>query len=150
MIRILGEGKGSNLLEDVKEKLEEIVKKEIGDVHVNVILVSEDEIKELNQQFRGQDLPTDVLTFPLMEEDVYGEIYVCPLIVEENAREFNNTFEKELLEVVIHGILHLAGYDHEFEDRNSKEMFEKQKKYVEEVWGEWRSNPSEDSDPGKR
>jgi probable rRNA maturation factor len=150
MIRILGEGKGSKLLENLKEKLEEIVKKEIGDVHVNVILVSEDEIKELNQQFRSHDQPTDVLTFLLMEEDVYGEIYVCPMIVEENAKEFSNTFEKELLEVVIHGILHLAGYDHEFEDRKSKEMFEKQKKYVEEVWGEWRSDPSEDSGPGKR
>ena len=141
MIKILGEGKGKEILKSLSEKLDEIVKKEIGNVNTNVILVSKDQIKEMNREFRGEDFPTDWLTFPLFEE-VYGEIYICPEVVEENAKEYNNTFEKELIEVVIHGILHLAGYDHEFEDKNAKEMFEKQHIYVEEVWNEWRSSLS--------
>ncbi|PLV55626.1 rRNA maturation RNase YbeY [Thermotoga sp. SG1] len=141
MVKILGEGKGKEILKSLSEKLDEIVKKEIGNVNTNVILVSKDQIKEMNREFRGENFPTDVLTFPLLEE-VYGEIYICPEVVEENAKEYNNTFEKELIEVVIHGILHLAGYDHEFEDKNAKEMFEKQHIYVEEVWNEWRSSLS--------
>ncbi|PLV60239.1 rRNA maturation RNase YbeY [Thermotoga sp. KOL6] len=147
MIKILGEGK--ELLERVKEKLEEIAKEEIGEVNVNVVFVNKNEIRKMNKEFRNQDYPTDVLTFPLFDEDVYGEIYVCLDVVKENAIEYNVPFERELIEVVVHGLLHLAGYDHEFEDKNSKEMFEKQKKYTEEVWKEWKSNPSEDSGRGK-
>ena len=71
MIKILGEGKGKEILKSLSEKLDEIVKKEIGNVNTNVILVSKDQIKEMNREFRGEDFPTDVLTFPLFEEGHY-------------------------------------------------------------------------------
>ncbi|MCD6551045.1 rRNA maturation RNase YbeY [Thermotoga sp.] len=148
MVEILGEGKGKEILKSLSEKLDEIVKKEIGNVNVNVILVSKDRIKKMNKEFRREDFSTDVLTFPLFEE-VYGEIYVCPDVIEENAKNYYNTFERELIEVVVHGILHLAGYDHEFENKGTKEMFEKQQRYAEEVWNEWKSSLSEDTDQEK-
>ncbi len=114
-------------------KLEEIVEKELGDVTVNVVFVDKETISKLNSKFRKKRGATDVLTFPYGDEDLFGEIYVCLDVVEENARAFNNTLERELVEVVVHGILHLAGYDHEYSKENEKEMFEKQTKYVEEV-----------------
>jgi len=121
------------LSKDKLSKLEEIVRKEIGDVVVNVIFIDKKTISQLNSKFRKKRGATDVLTFPYGDEDLFGEIYVCLDIVEENAKRFHNTLERELVEVIVHGILHLAGYDHEYSKENEKEMFEKQTKYVEEV-----------------
>jgi len=123
------------LSKDKLSKLEEIVRKEIGDVVVNVIFIDKKTISQLNSKFRKKRGATDVLTFPYGDEDLFGEIYVCLDIVEENAKRFHNTLERELVEVIVHGILHLAGYDHEYSKENEKEMFEKQTKYVEEVMG---------------
>jgi probable rRNA maturation factor len=76
--------------------------------HVAITLVDEDEIRRLNREFRGVDAPTDVLSFPVDErggEDAeLGDVVIC--------REHTADLE----EAVVHGVLHLCGFDHERDD----------------------------------
>lgn len=99
---------------------------------VDVFFVGEKTIASLNQTFRKVKGPTDVLTF-VYKEDPYGEIFICPAVIERNARRYNCSFEEELFRVVVHAALHLAGFDHELNEKGSKEMFRKQEEYLREV-----------------
>ena len=95
----------------------------VDDGHLAVKLVSEHEIRELNREHRGVDSPTDVLAFPIDERDAVGprelgDVFVCP----ERSHD--------LIEVVVHGVLHLCGYDHE---SDSGEMLALQDRIVSEL-----------------
>lgn len=94
--------------------------------------MGEKTIASLNQTFRKIKGSTDVLTF-VYKEDPYGEIFICPAVIERNARRYNCSFEEELFRVVVHAALHLAGFDHELNEKGSKEMFQKQEEYLKEV-----------------
>lgn len=98
-----------------------------------MFFVGERTIRKLNETFRNVTGPTDVLTFVYKDEDLYGEVFLCPNVIAKNAREFGCGFEEELLRGVIHAALHLAGYDHEFDVSQSEIMFEKQEAYLKEV-----------------
>jgi probable rRNA maturation factor len=82
----------------------------IEDGHVAVDFVDADRIRDLNREHRGKDTPTDVLSFPIDEEDdplgprELGDVVICPEHTED------------LREAVIHGTLHLVGMDHETDD----------------------------------
>ena len=75
-------------------------------------------MRALNKEYLSHDYVTDVLTFELGEDQ--GEIIICPLVACTNARAHQNTTEKEIILYVIHGILHLAGYD----DHSPKDILE--------------------------
>jgi probable rRNA maturation factor len=80
-------------------------------------LGSEKESRQLNLSYRKKDYPTDVLSFPLNEklpDGFYvGDIFICYPLAREQAKENHLTVEQELLTLMLHGILHLVGYDHE-------------------------------------
>jgi len=92
---------------------------------ISLAFVSKEEIQKLNKEFRKKDKPTDVLSFELKEKDVFGEIVICPEIVEEK--------REKIIEVFIHGILHLCGYDHEKSEKEAEEMEAKEKAYLLEI-----------------
>jgi rRNA maturation RNase YbeY len=98
---------------------------------INLVISEGRTIRGMNLKFRGVDAATDVLSFPL-GDDVVGEVWVCPAVIERNAKRFNQSFENELLRVCIHGILHLGGFDHKkaFSGKGtvSEEMFVLQEK----------------------
>ena len=102
---------------------------------ISIVLLGKTEIKKLNKKYRGKSQPTDVLSFsqnynfPFLKEDL-GEIVVCPEQVGENARKAGEEFEKELNRVLIHGILHLLGYDHEKSGEGARRMEKKQEYYL--------------------
>lgn len=107
-----------------------------GRAEVSVTLVSPDEIQELNRNWRGVDRPTDVLSFPLEEEDCLcgktvclGDVIVCPAVIDRQSKEFGTTYRQEFCLMVIHSVLHLLGWDH-LEENEKKEMFEKQEKIL--------------------
>jgi len=105
------------------------------DAEVSLLLVSADHIAALNQEHMGRSGPTDVLSFPL--EDLrpgelpavtgggppllLGDVMVCPAVVRANADEWGVPFEDEMALMVVHGILHLLGYDHA-EDSEAERM----------------------------
>jgi probable rRNA maturation factor len=92
---------------------------------ININFVSDEEIRKLNCRFRKKDRPTDVLAFPFEEEGVLGDIAVALETVKKNARRFGAPYKKELKRAVIHGILHLLGYDHGRMMRRAEEIYQK-------------------------
>jgi probable rRNA maturation factor len=93
---------------------------------LSVLLVTPSHIRRLNARFAGDDYPTDVLAFPMMEEDedamVLGDVVMCPQVARNNARKLGHSLDRELETLCVHGILHLLGYDHQgVEDGNRME-----------------------------
>lgn len=82
---------------------------------VDVLVASDRELGALNSRFRGKDKPTDVLSFaPMPGGDGFaGDIAISADIAARNARELGHSAAEEIKILVVHGILHLAGYDHE-------------------------------------
>jgi probable rRNA maturation factor len=82
---------------------------------VMVLIASNAKIRRLNSRFRGKDSPTDVLSFPAgpWANGFSGDIAVSLDIAARNARELGHSVAEEIRILILHGILHLAGYDHE-------------------------------------
>jgi probable rRNA maturation factor len=117
-----------------------ILQKITNELNINgniVIKVGDkDESQQLNRDYLRRDYPTDVLSFTLNEElpDGFylGDIFVCYPLAEEQAGENHISLEEELLTLMIHGLLHLAGYDHETEN-DKGQMLALQNRLVKKV-----------------
>jgi len=96
----------------LKPIAEALLKKEKKNKSVNVILCSDAKQKELNQDFRKLNKVTDVLSFFWDEPTLLGEIYIAEGQVKKQAPLYGNTYYGELKRVLVHGLLHLCGYDH--------------------------------------
>lgn len=93
------------------------VQRELGIAgEVDICVTSSNEMQELNRRFRKQDKPTDVLTFPSASQDVGGDIAISLEIAATNAAELGHSLVNEVKILILHGMLHLAGYDHEIDD----------------------------------
>lgn len=117
-------------LKGVAKKVLEGENKKRADL--SIALVGEGRIKELNQKYRGKNKVTDVLSFAGKEIGL-GEIVICLREVKKNAKILNSTFEKELVQVLIHGILHLLGYNHEKSKTGEKIMTDRQNYYLKKT-----------------
>lgn len=103
-----------------------------SNVELSISFVSDDEIQELNKIWRDKDMPTDILSFvqsdnvddidfwPEIEDDknILGDMIISLSAIDRNCENFNVTFEEELTRILIHGVLHLLGYDHKTNDIN--------------------------------
>ena len=79
---------------------------------INIIFCSDNYILDVNQQFLQHDYFTDIITFDYCEGDVLsGDLFISVDTVRENAIEYGTEFEDELNRVIVHGVLHLIGYD---------------------------------------
>lgn len=78
-----------------------------------IAFVSDKNIQKLNQQFRNIDTATDVLSFPAEEETNLGDIAISVETAAAQAKENGLTFDTEIAQLILHGLLHLSGYDHE-------------------------------------
>lgn len=106
-------------------------------VHVSVVLADHDTVRRLNAAYLDHDYNTDVLSFSLREEDapaptVEGEVYVDLDTAEERHDDFDTTFEREAYRYVVHGVLHLVGYDDATEE-GQDEMRAREDEYLEAV-----------------
>ena len=82
----------------------------LGDI--NIIFCSDNYLLDINQKFLGHDYFTDIITFDYCEDDrLNGDLFISVDSVRENAVEFGQEFDVELSRVMVHGILHLVGYD---------------------------------------
>jgi len=81
---------------------------------ITLRIVDEDEGRALNKEYRGKDYATNVLTFPLLEEPfVMADILICAPVVAKEAKEQGKTLEAHFAHLMVHGVLHAHGYDHE-------------------------------------
>ena len=96
-----------------------------------------EESKKFNTQYRQKDYPTDVLSFYCGEQQpdgfYLGDILICYPVAAEQARENGIEVDEELFTLMIHGILHLSGYDHDKDDGN---MLARQQQLLEKFWKE--------------
>lgn len=79
---------------------------------LSIFLTDDDGIRELNKAYRGKDKPTDVLSFPMGDEVLLGDIVISLPRAEAQAEEFGCTVAEEQGRLFVHGLLHLIGYDH--------------------------------------
>ena len=92
-----------------------------GPVELVIRVVDEAEGQQLNQRYRNRDKPTNVLSFPFevpagVECDHLGDLVVCAPVVVREAQEQGKSLNNHWAHLVIHGVLHLCGYDHQTED----------------------------------
>lgn len=107
---------------------------------VSITFMSDEEIQEVNREYRGIDAPTDVISFAL-EEEAEGELLIIsteemPLMLgdiiisldtaKRQSEEYNHSFEREMGFLALHGLLHLLGYDH-MNEVDEQKMFGRQK-----------------------
>lgn len=110
------------------EKLAESENRTLGDI--SYILCSDNYLLEINRQYLNHDYFTDVITFDYSEENVIsGDIFISVDTVADNAKEYNVTFEIELERVMVHGVLHLVGYNDK-SDSEVKQMRAKENQYL--------------------
>ncbi len=112
----------------IKETIE---KEKVIPGDIQYIFCSDEYLLEVNRKFLNHDYYTDIVTFPLSEKDeiITGEIYISVDRIKENAGINNVDFENELARVIIHGVLHLIGYDDLNEDEK-REMRAKENYYL--------------------
>jgi len=84
-----------------------------GESSATIAFVSDKKIRELNRQFRGVDKATDVLSFPAGENINLGDVAVSVDTAAVQAKENGLSFNDEIAQLILHGLLHLCGYDHE-------------------------------------
>lgn len=113
---------------------------------VSVSFVTDEAIAELNEKYRGKTGPTDVLSFEcdgvdddlsamtLAEDPIFelGDVVIAPDVASRQTREFGTTFEEEISLLLVHGLLHLCGYDHVEDDE--AEVMEKREAEILEAW----------------
>jgi len=86
---------------------------------VHVLITNNREMRTLNKRFRGKDSPTDVLSFPAipgLPGKLAGDLAISVDIAVRNAKEYGHGSPEEIKILILHGVLHLAGYDHETDD----------------------------------
>ncbi|MCC6953903.1 MAG: rRNA maturation RNase YbeY [Deltaproteobacteria bacterium] len=93
---------------------------------LSVLFTDDREMRRLNKQYRRKDSTTDVLSFPVsgdgMEEPLLGDIVISVPQALRQAPEFQNDERSEITRLLIHGLLHLLGYDHEVSKREAARM----------------------------
>jgi len=112
---------------DFRRWCELVLRQRSGDSELTIRLVDEEEGRELNRTWRHKDYATNVLSFPADVPDEFldipllGDLVICVPVVEREAAEQGKTPEAHWAHLVIHGCLHLLGYDH-IEDAEAEEM----------------------------
>ena len=117
------------------------------DAEVSVTFCDNEYIRGLNNEFRGIDRHTDVLSFPMYEDGdfdeiecaggaggaVLGDIVISIERAKEQAKEIGNTFHHEVAFLTVHSVLHLLGYDHERSPEDEEEQCQRQKAIIESI-----------------
>lgn len=116
-------------------------------LYISITLTTPEKIKNINKEYRNIDKETDVLSFPMFEqdeikeiinseqyivEDVLGDIVISVKKVQEQAIEYGHSFERELSYMLVHGFYHLMGYDH-IEEEDKQKMRPKEEKILQDL-----------------
>lgn len=144
--------KDLNLEKDLEKDLEKVIgevlkieKVDEKKCEISISFVDEKKIRELNRNFRSIDKTTDVLSFPIEDffnEDrktllkkpylMLGDVVICLDVARKQAKELGHSFEREIMYLTCHSILHLLGYDH-MEDEDKKIMRAREKEVMKNL-----------------
>jgi len=109
-----------------------IMEKKFPQGEVSIVFVSDDYISQLNKKFLSKDMPTDVLAFPMNEEDIWGEVYISLDRAIEQSEHYKINVQVEIARLVIHGILHMLGYDDQSTE-SKNDMRKRENFYLEQL-----------------
>lgn len=116
-------------------------------LYITITFTNPENIRKINSKYRNIDKATDVLSFPMFEkdelekylseanfqhEDMLGDIVISIEKVEEQAKDYGHSFERELSYMIVHGFYHLIGYDH-IKEEEKKQMRKKEEKILEKI-----------------
>lgn len=90
---------------------------------LTLVFLNKVEMRKINFQFRKKNKPTDVLSFESADENSLGELLFCIDVLKLQAKQQKHSLEQELLYMLVHGLLHLLGYDHEISKNEENLMF---------------------------
>lgn len=140
-----------DLIDRVVTKCFEVENLDENKVYISITLTTPEEIRKINKQYRNIDKETDVLSFPIFEkkdidmlrkngeivdedapQEVLGDIVISVKRVEEQAKEYGHSVERELAYMIVHGFYHLMGYDH-IEEADKKIMREKEENVLKSL-----------------
>ena len=112
---------------------------------IDIVFTNDKEIKELNSTYRSKNKPTDVLSFSQTEGEDFefveslGDIIISLDTAKKQAKQYKVTFEEEVLRLLMHGMLHLLGYDHvDVPEKVAKEMRDREDELQAALSGSWR------------
>ena len=134
----------------LKSKIREAIERTLEyenfpyDAEVSLTLCDNAYIKELNREYRGKDMPTDVLSFPMYEDGNFppdecllgapiGDIVISVERAREQAKELSNSTEREICFLTVHSTLHLLGYDHERSEEDDERQCEAQREIISQM-----------------
>ncbi len=131
-------------LSEVRKLAEHVLSSEgTSGVELSVLLVGRRAIRTLNERYTGRARSTDVLSFQMAGEDfsgsVLGDVYICVDEARAQARDSGESVRESILRLVIHGLLHLVGYDHTRGEKAAREMEKRQESYLKK-WSAGRRN----------
>jgi len=128
-------------LQDITEELLNITG--FKEYSISVILVDDEEIKELNHRYRQKNQPTNVLSFPFLDGaepgfshlvmQELGDIFISLDTASQEAKKFYQTIQERMSWLITHGFLHLIGYDHEISEAEAERMFAKEQSLLEHL-----------------
>ena len=106
---------------------------------LSLSLVGKTRMRSLNRKYRGRDYPTDVLAFPMesmgeQREVFLGDVVICLPVAIGQASRFGNSADQEIFRLLIHGTLHLLGYDHEQSPREAMRMQRKERAIAQKLF----------------
>lgn len=99
---------------------------------LSVTFCDDEKIREINRIHRGIDKATDVLSFPMEDDELLGDIIISIPKAKQQAIDYGHSFERELFFLAIHGFLHLLGYDHQTPEEEQR-MFSRQEQILTEL-----------------
>ncbi len=117
----------------VDHAVREVMRRERRRAAISVTFLGRDSMRQLHARHKGVDRPTDVLAFALPAPDgaLLGDVYVCPWVAAREARRHSVPLRQELIRLVVHGTLHVLGWDHpDGEGRTASPMWRRQERYV--------------------
>lgn len=106
---------------------------------LTVVFLDEHPAKELNRKFRGKNKATDILSFSPIEVDSLGELVLCSPVIQRQAKQHSLSFRDECCYMLLHGVLHLLGYEHEHGGAEAEEMLAIQDGIFAKI-DKWRSS----------
>lgn len=89
---------------------------------LTLVFLDKKAAQKINFEFRAKDYATDVLSFDSMDPSSFGELVLCPEVLKRQSKEHKLTYQEELGYMLLHGILHLLGYDHEVGEKEAAQM----------------------------
>ena len=110
----------------IKELKKRRIINHLASMHLTIAFVTEEEMQKLNRTFRSQNKPTDILSFHSENKGEWGELALCPKYIHKQWVKSSGSLRESTAYLVVHGMLHLLGFEHEKSRVKAKEMYDLQ------------------------